>query len=417
MAVPGGRFSRSPPASIQSANAQRIGKPPPDAPKSFKDRWSALRSLETSLRRHIGKPPPPPVQAVPTSEHTRVTVPFASATHQAEVTSLPAGRTSPQELAVLVPGTGTARVHKDLVRKCPATSPQSTAESSPKKGDPYCGSGASSSRKGTLTTREAKLVLIFHMSSAGASTIQQEQLKRFADATGFDGTDEDWAEDYVLVCRDSGIDPESGLGVGAFIQVVNNMEPYVDDAHLTRIWCAEKRSRKPAQHDVPPADPSASSSSDPLSTIAPGAGPPGGQTSSSPVTVVPIGPPSKPPRTLQEAPSTGGGPGNNNCTNAVAKAAAPRKRPDTLPAFTPSLDLILEGLGTTYHAVGVTDDDSDEPVQGGAHGEGDGSSTPEWKQHIFGNLGSRLRPKAAPSGIPKAAPESLPTPQPPPEQF
>jgi len=67
--------------------------------------------------------------------------------------------------------------------------------------------------------------------------LNQVEMKRFAQMTGFCGTDEDWADAYGLLCRESGGDPLAGVDAALLAKLVD------DESEESGCYCSTKELR------------------------------------------------------------------------------------------------------------------------------------------------------------------------------
>ena len=211
-----------------------------------------------------------------------------------------------------------------------------------------------------LTTREAKLALIFHLLSEGAKNIPRDQLRRFANATGFDGTDEEWIDDYQHLCDDHGIDPERGPGVGSFIRLVNDMTFAIDNDELTSFWYSERKRKLIAGNGEGAALTSVSRDHDTGATAPPDHDFSADQPHYGSDAVVPICPPAKPAQyidTGRPAPCSNRSPAGS-CP--FASTGQHSERPTSPPCCALPSDPSIGSHGAQQHLVPPAADDYGE---------------------------------------------------------
>eukprot|EP00425_Heterocapsa_triquetra_P010259 CAMPEP_0195125380 /NCGR_PEP_ID=MMETSP0448-20130528/132876_1 /TAXON_ID=66468 /ORGANISM="Heterocapsa triquestra, Strain CCMP 448" /LENGTH=78 /DNA_ID=CAMNT_0040163011 /DNA_START=14 /DNA_END=247 /DNA_ORIENTATION=- len=69
----------------------------------------------------------------------------------------------------------------------------------------------------------------------GDGVLKEEEMRTFAELTGFDGSREAWAEEYVMLCSESGVNPALGIGQDLFVRLLNDeseMGQYCTDEEL-----------------------------------------------------------------------------------------------------------------------------------------------------------------------------------------
>jgi len=57
---------------------------------------------------------------------------------------------------------------------------------------------------------------------SNSNSLDRTTLRRFADLSGFEGTDADWDMEFDLLCEDAQLDPSVGFDLPTFVRLVNN---------------------------------------------------------------------------------------------------------------------------------------------------------------------------------------------------
>lgn len=125
------------------------------------------------------------------------------------------------------------------------------------------------------TKREQLVQRVFELCDVGGDgRLTERELRTFAQLTGFDGSESEWAEEYCQLCADSGISAAKGLGFEDFARLLEDESDagqYCTDAELeeflenvkttsfTNTWSASHSNHQHAQKpprvgdvDVPP---------------------------------------------------------------------------------------------------------------------------------------------------------------------
>ncbi|CAK0868513.1 unnamed protein product, partial [Prorocentrum cordatum] len=82
---------------------------------------------------------------------------------------------------------------------------------------------------------QLKAALFGRLDADGDGRLLKEELRRFAQGTGFDGDEADWTEEYGDLCESLGRRPSEGLDATAFSELVDDEDCYCDDAELQGI--------------------------------------------------------------------------------------------------------------------------------------------------------------------------------------
>lgn len=100
----------------------------------------------------------------------------------------------------------------------------------PRLGLQPAGVKATGSTVGTSPARAELVKSVFSTLSSGAGSLGEAEMRRFAVFTGFEGSDEDWAEEFKLICAEGG--GTTGLDLAHFGRLV-------DDAGDTGCHCGD----------------------------------------------------------------------------------------------------------------------------------------------------------------------------------
>lgn len=86
---------------------------------------------------------------------------------------------------------------------------------------------------GSLARERLILAAFRALDADGDGSLGLSEMYAFASHTGFEGSDEDWAEEYRALCAENGVDEDAGIGVAVFMKLVN-------DASDGGCHCADK---------------------------------------------------------------------------------------------------------------------------------------------------------------------------------
>jgi len=137
---------------------------------------------------------------------------------------------------------------------------------------------------GALPDRETLKKQLFDLwDQDGDGALKKPELLQLAKATGFDGTDEEWTEEYPGMCAEKGCSPEDGLAEAAVMVLLDDDSDvgcYFTDQELFEILRDSSASTSVGVSVPSAPTASADASSAPS---APNADPDGGSASSAPV--------------------------------------------------------------------------------------------------------------------------------------
>jgi len=80
---------------------------------------------------------------------------------------------------------------------------------------------------------ELILRVFYACDSDGDGRLNQQEMKKMAAQTGFEGTDAEWAEEFQLLCKDKGLNAAEGVSQEVFIDIMNDQS---DDG----IYCSDE---------------------------------------------------------------------------------------------------------------------------------------------------------------------------------
>lgn len=71
--------------------------------------------------------------------------------------------------------------------------------------------------------RESSIRDLFQMCDVSADgRLSVEEMRTFAELTGFEGSAEEWAEEFAMLCSENGVDLSKGIHIELFVQFVND---------------------------------------------------------------------------------------------------------------------------------------------------------------------------------------------------
>lgn len=79
---------------------------------------------------------------------------------------------------------------------------------------------------------ELKTELFKLLDRDGNGFLYSTELRGLAESMGFEGSDSDWTQDYVMLCTDFGCNPTEGLDFRGFSEMVDDEESGIDDADM-----------------------------------------------------------------------------------------------------------------------------------------------------------------------------------------
>lgn len=95
---------------------------------------------------------------------------------------------------------------------------------------------ASGEAAGALSRNSMKTDLFQRFDVDGDGFLYSEELKTFAKEMGFEGSDSEWSQEYVMICTEVGCDPTRGLDFRGFSRMVDDEEAgYLEDEELAEI--------------------------------------------------------------------------------------------------------------------------------------------------------------------------------------
>lgn len=95
---------------------------------------------------------------------------------------------------------------------------------------------ASGEAAGALSRNSMKTDLFQRFDVDGDGFLYSEELKTFATEMGFEGSDSEWSQEYVMICTEVGCDPTRGLDFRGFSRMVDDEEAgYLEDEELAEI--------------------------------------------------------------------------------------------------------------------------------------------------------------------------------------